>query len=160
MKVSLLMDPESCGSGAAPPSVGYCKPDADNYRLVQRVVACSELALVHPPLVAGQVIAPAAGTDLGLDGTGAPRGDVVAEVHERLVDADDIVADRATRGFHDAPLSRRVSHSGFSIGHALPRSIRRGPQPTCEELLSLVFGDPRSINPARADSNDATRQRP
>ncbi|MGO9496442.1 MAG: hypothetical protein ACLQA5_06985 [Solirubrobacteraceae bacterium] len=39
MKISLLMGPESCGSGTTPPSVADYKPDVDNYRLVQRVVA-------------------------------------------------------------------------------------------------------------------------
>lgn len=129
----MLMDPESCGSGAAPPSVADCKPNADNYRFVQRWGRSGELALVHRPLIAGQVIALAAGTDLGFCGTGAPRGDIAGEVHERLVHADDVVADRATGGFHEAPLSLRVvSHSGFSIGHPWPWSIRRGPQPRCD----------------------------
>jgi hypothetical protein len=61
----------------------------------------------------------AAGTDLGFCGTRAPRDDVAAEVQERLIYADDLVTDRATRGFHETPLSFGVSHSESRIGHAL-----------------------------------------
>jgi hypothetical protein len=83
-----------------------------------------QLGLVDQLLVAVEVIALAAGTDLRLRGPGAPRGDAAAEVHERLVHADDVVTDRAARSFHETALSVRVSHFRWRIGHPFPWSIR------------------------------------
>lgn len=123
------MDSGCCETRVATPSVTAHKPATDNYR-------AGRLSLRNRPLVAVEVKAPSGGTDLGVRGTRRARGELVPDVHERLVHADDVVTHRAAWGLHEAPLSVRMSHPRWSVGHPFPPCIRCRPQPKCEELLS------------------------
>lgn len=99
-------------------------------------------------LVAVEMKAPAGGTDLRTRGPRRAFGEVVPDMYERLVDADDVVTGGAAWGIHEAPLSLSLSHPRWSIGHAFAPSIRCRPHRRCEELLSA--GGLRGKRPVRA----------